>query len=277
MTTTTDKVRDTAERAHRSDGVERLARVGLAARTLVWFVLGGLVLRLALGQGGADQSADQSGALKSIAGTPLGGALMVALTLGFLVWALYRLLCDAVGHRDVSDTKKRWAHRGKAAVEGLIYLVATASAVRVLTGGRSDSEEQTNSVTAAVMGVTGGRTLVGLAGVGLVAVAAALAWRALHREHASKLEHFRVPRSLRRPAVTVGVVGLVGRSAVVALIGAFLVNAAVRFDPEQAKGLDASLRAVAEQPFGQALLALAAVGILGYALWSLIETLWRDL
>lgn len=276
MTDTTDKVRDTAERAHRSDAVERLARVGLAARTLVWFVLGGLVVRLGLGQGGGE-SADQSGALKSIAATPLGGALLVALVLGFLLWALYRLLCAAVGHRDVADAKKRWLHRGKAAAEGLIYLIATASAVQVLAGGRSDSEEQTNSVTAAVMGVTGGRTLIGLAGVAAIAVAAALAWRALQREHADKLEQFRVPDSLRRPAVTVGVVGLVGRSAVVALIGTFLVNAAVRFEPDEAKGLDASLRAVAEQPFGQALLGLAAVGILGYALWSLIETLWRDL
>ena len=276
MTQTADKVRETAERAHGSDGVERLARVGLAARTLVWFVLGGLVVRLALGQTGG-QSADQSGALKSIAGTPIGGLLLVSLALGFLVWALYRLLCAAVGHRDVADDKKRWAHRAKAAAEGVLYLIATASAVNVLVTGRGDSEEQADSVTAAVMGVTGGRTLIGLAGLALIVVAGVLAWRAVNREHSSKLEHFRVPRPLRRPAVTVGVVGLVGRSAVVALIGAFLVNAAARFDAEQAKGLDASLRAVAEQPFGRWLLALAAVGILGYALWSLIETLWRDL
>lgn len=273
--TTTDKVRNTAERAHRSDGVEWLARVGLAARTLVWFVLGGLVVKLALGQGGP--SADQSGALKSIADTPLGGVLLVALVLGFLVWALYRLLCAAVGHRDVADDKERWAHRGKAAAEGLLYLIATGTAVRVLTSGRSDSEEQTNSVTAAVMGVTGGRTLVGLAGVGIIVVAAALAWRAVKRKHSEKLEHFRVPASLRRPAVTIGVVGLIGRSAVAALIGAFLVSAAVQFDADEAKGLDASLRAVAEQPFGTALLWIAAGGILAYALWSLIETLWRDL
>ena len=276
MTQTTDKVRHSAERAHRSDAVERLARVGLAARTLVWFVLGGLVVRLALGQGGG-QSADQSGALRSLADTPLGGVLLVALTLGFLVWALYRLLCAAVGHRDVADTKKRWAHRGKAAAEGLIYLIATVSSLRVLTGGRSDSEQQADSVTAAVMGVTGGRTLVGLAGVAVIVLATALAWRAVHREHADKLEHFKVPGALRRPAITVGVVGLVGRSAVVALVGAFLVNAALRFDPQEAKGLDASLRTLAEQPYGRGLLGLAAVAILGYALWSLVETLWRDL
>jgi hypothetical protein len=127
------------------------------------------------------------------------------------------------------------------------------------------------------MGVTGGRTLIGLTGVVAIGVAGALAWRALQSKHEDKLESFRVPDGLRRPVIAVGVVGLIGRSAVVALVGAFLVNAAVRFDPQEAKGLDASLRTVAEQPYGQLLLGVAAVGVLGYALWSLVETVWRDL
>lgn len=271
---TTDEVRSTAERAQGSSTAEGLARVGLAARTLVWFVLGGLVVQLALGQQG--QQADQSGALKTLAATTFGGVLVAGLVLGFLVWGGYRLLCAAAGHRDERGAK-RWAQRGKATAEGLLYLLLAASSVRVLVDGRADSEQDADSVTAAVMGVSGGRTLVGLAGVGAIALALALAWRALHREHSDKLEHYRVPARLRRPAVTVGVVGLVGRSVVVGLVGGFLVNAAVRFDPEQAQGLDGALNVVAAQPFGSVLLGLVAVGILGYALWSLIETLWRDL
>lgn len=273
--TTPQQVRATAEQAEQSPVVERWARVGLAARTLVWAVLGVLVLRLALGDGGGEQ-ADQSGALKSLAATPFGGVLIGVLALGFGIWAGYRLLCAAVGHRDEQGAK-RHAQRAKAAGEALVYAFATVTALRVLTGGRADSEEQTDSVTAAVMSVTGGRTLIGLAGVAAVVVGAVLAWRALQRTHADKLEHYRVPPRLRRPAVTVGVVGLVGRAAVVALVGVFLVVAAVRFDPEEARGLDGALRALAEQPFGSVLLGLAAVGVLGYALWSLVETLWRDL
>lgn len=268
------EVRSTAERAERSPAVEGLARVGLAARTLVWFVLGGLVLQLVLG-GGRGQ-ADQSGAFEAVAGTAWGGLLLAVLALGLLVWALYRLLCAAVGSRDEQGAR-RWGARAKAGGEALLYLVATFSAVRVLVGGRSDSEEEADSLTAAVMGVTGGRTLVGLAGVTTVVVGALLAWRALQRKHADRLEHYRVPSRLRRPAVAVGVVGLVGRAAVVALIGVFLVSAAVRFDPEEAKGLDGALRTLAEQQYGPVLLALTALGILGYALWSLVETLWRDL
>ena len=271
---TTDEVRSTAERAQSSSTAEGLARVGLAARTLVWFVLGGLVLQLALGQQG--EQADQSGALKTLAATTFGGVLVAGLVVGFLIWGGYRLLCAAVGHRDERGAK-RWAQRGKAATEGLLYLLLAASSARVLFGGQADSEQDADSVTAAVMGVTGGRTLIGVAGAGAILLALALAWRAVHREHSDKLELSRVPDRLRRPAVTVGVFGLVGRSAVVGLVGGFLVNAAVRFDPEQAQGLDGALHVVAEQPFGSVLLGSAAVGVLGYALWSLIETLWRDL
>lgn len=273
--TTTGQVRDAAERAEGSGAVERLARVGLAARTVVWFMLGLLVVQLALGR--SSEQADQSGALKALADTPFGGVLLVVLLLGFLLWAGYCLLSAAVGHRDEGNDAKRWAHRGKSAVEGLVYLLAAVSTGRVLVSGRSDSEQQADSVTAAVMSVAGGRTLVGLAGAAAVCVAGVLAVQALQRKHSERLEHYRVPSSLRRPAVTVGVVGRVGRAAVVALVGAFLVSAAVQFDPQKAKGLDASLRAVAEQPFGRYLLGVAAVGILGYALWSLVETLWRDL
>lgn len=276
MPPSVDDVGSTARRAERSPWTERLARVGLAARTLVWFVLAGLVVQLALGLG-TTQSADQSGALKSIAGTAWGTVLLVALVLGFLLWAGYQLLAAAVGHRGDTDDKQRLGHRLKSLAEGLLYLLAALSAYRVLTGAGADSEQQTTSLTARVMGVTGGRTLVGLLGVAAVALAGVLAWRAVQRKHAKKLDGSRVPAQLRRPAVTVGVVGLLGRSAVVGLVGVFLVQAALAFDAAQAKGLDASLRTVAEQPFGQLLLGLAAVGILAYAVWSLVETLWRDL
>lgn len=275
VTATTAQVRDVAERVESSEAAEHLGRLGLAARTVVWFVLGVLVVQLALGR--ASGSTDQSGALKALAATPLGAVLLVVLALGFLVWAGHRFLCAAVGKRDKPSRLKRWLSRGKTAGEGVLYLVATATAVRVLFGVRVDSEEETDSATAAVMALPGGRTLVGVLGLAVVGIGLVLVVRALRRTHSDRLEHFRVPPRLRRPAVTVGVVGLIGRAAVVTLIGGFLVHAALQFDADEAQGLDGALRTVAEQPGGRMLLALTAVGVLAYALWSAIETVWRDL
>jgi hypothetical protein len=69
---------------------------------------------------------------------------------------------------------------------------------------------------------------------------------------------------------------LPGGSAVV-LVGAFLVRAAWQFEPDQAKGLDASLATVAAQPYGPFLLLAAALGLITYGLWSLVEAVYRRL
>jgi hypothetical protein len=61
------------------------------------------------------------------------------------------------------------------------------------------------------------------------------------------------------------------------VIGPFLERGAVLFDPNEAKGLDAALQTVAAQPYGKLLLGLAVLGILAYAAWSFVETLYKRL
>ena len=70
-----------ARQAHGSDTVERLARVGIAARGLVWLVVGLLGLAVVLG---GDEQTDKGGALREIADRPLGELLLLVLVVGFL-------------------------------------------------------------------------------------------------------------------------------------------------------------------------------------------------
>jgi hypothetical protein len=74
----------------------------------------------------------------------------------------------------------------------------------------------------------------------------------------------------------VGLAGLTGRGLVYALIGGFLIEAAATFDPHEAKGLDASLKTLARQPFGSLLLWLAVAALLAFAVWSLFEARYRE-
>jgi hypothetical protein len=111
----------------------------------------------------------------------------------------------------------------------------------------------------------------------VIGVGVAMAVKGLKHDHADDLVTGRMPAGLRRPAVKIGVVGLLGRGAVFGLVGLFLVRAAVLFDPSEAKGLDAALQTVAARPYGTVLLALAVLGILAYAVWSAVETLYKRL
>ena len=59
--------------------------------------------------------------------------------------------------------------------------------------------------------------------------------------------------------------------------GIFLVVAAVDAKPQQAKGIDSSLRVLASTPLGPWLLVLVAIGLIMFGLFSLCQAKWQRL
>lgn len=256
-----DGAEQTARDVQQSGAVDGLARVGLASRGLVWLVIG--LLGVSVLRGGKART-DQAGALRAIADRPLGEVLLVVLVVGFLGYALWQALNAAVGREKL---KKRLESGAKS----LLYVSLAFTVVRFLAAEQQSSEDATPSLTARLMQQPGGRVAVGLVGLVVVGLGGYLVLRALKGTHAKKIESWKVPDGRARLAVRVGTVGLTGRGLVLALVGAFLISAAAQADPQEAKGLDAALQALTEQPFGKVLLGLAVVGLLAYAAWSFVE------
>jgi type IV secretory pathway VirB2 component (pilin) len=83
-------------------------------------------------------------------------------------------------------------------------------------------------------------------------------------------------RPRTRQAITwLGRVGGIARGIVFATAGVFLVIAAVRAQPQQAKGLDSALRALAATPLGPWLLLVVAIGLIMFGAYSCGEARWR--
>lgn len=266
------EAKEAAREAEDSTTVAWLARLGLVSRGLIWFVIGALAASVAFG---ANDRVDKNGALHAIAAKPLGELLLVVLAIGFLGYAAWRLLEGAVGHRDQEAGPKRWTKRGSSLFRGGIYLFLAGSTAKfVVTGGGDD---KTQPLTARVMGHTGGRPLVFLVGAGIVLGGLAMVVRAFRQKFEDNLNMGAMPGRLRSATSVVGTGGLASRGLVFVLIGAFLVKAAVEFDPSNAKGLDASLKTLASQPFGRLVLFAGAVGLLAFALWSWIEARYRTI
>lgn len=265
-------VKQLARKVESHDVVERFAKAGLGSRALVWLLIGALAASVGLGiDSGADT--DQSGALRTLADTPGGLGLLLLVAAGFLAYSAYRVLTAAVGYRQETG-RKRLGLRLKSGVEALLFGTLAVTTLRTAFGTSASSEEETRSAAGTVMDLPGGRTAVGLVGAGLVVLAVVLFVRALKQHHAEHLDT--APVRARTALLRLGVAGLGGRSLALALVGGFLVLAALRFDPDEAKGLDAALETLAQQPFGSGLLLVAAASFLCYGLWSLAEMLWRD-
>lgn len=254
----------------RTDAIERLARFGFAARGVLWMVVGGLAIAVVLG---ADERTDKEGALRAIAAQPGGEVAIIVLITAFLGYASWRGVMAAGGHRH-EEGGKRTRKRMMSAARCAFYLLLAGSGVRFLVSGpRSD---ETPTWTARVMELPAGSQLVTLAGAVAVGVGMWMGVRAARYKHEKHIDPLRVPPRWKGTVGWIGTAGLTGRGVVIALIGGFLAYAGWQHDPQDARGLDAALKELAQVPLGRGLVALAAVGMLAYAAWSLCEAAFRD-
>src|SRR3954466_6068656 len=146
-----------AGRAGNSDALEPLARVGLTAYGIVHLLVAWLALQLAWGGGGG--SADQSGAMATLASTSLGKPLLWVLAVGLLalaVWQLAEVLRHVPGLRGSGETKKQ-AITGtvKCVSKAVVYVFLAVTAIRFATGGGKSSSGQQQQAVAGVFGWPG--------------------------------------------------------------------------------------------------------------------------
>lgn len=249
-------VRSAAAEAGNHPVVEKGARLGYAATGVLHLLVGWLALRLAWSDSAT--SADQTGALRSLAGSTGGSVVLWGLVVGFGILALW-LLTEAAVVRDTGD-------RLKSLGKGVTYLVLTGLTVGVLRGSGGGGGGEPSSLTAQVLQLPLGRVLVGAAGLGIVAAGVyhvVKGWRATFLED--------LQGHPGRWAERAGRLGYVAKGVALGLVGAFVVVAAATSDPERAKGLDAALRSLLELPFGAVLLTLVALGFVAYGLYSFVR------
>ena len=228
--------------------IEHGARLGYAASAVLHALLAWLALQLALGR---PTEADQTGALRQLAGTGVGSVLLWVLLVGFALLGLWQVT------EAVATSGRR---RVRPAAKAVVYLALAVTTWQVLRGGGGGDDQ----MPARLLAAPGGTTLV--AGVGLVVVGVGV-------YHVAKGWRAAFLRDLRenpdRWVVRAGRVGYISKGVALGVVGALLVAAAVTHDPQRDQGLDAALQALLGLPAGTVLVILVAVGLLCFAVYSL--------
>lgn len=251
---------------------ERLTRLGLGARGVLYIVIAVLALRVAFGH--YQDQASQNGALQEIASKPGGQILVWIIAVGLIGYALWRLATAAFG-AGVDPVATDAKQRIKALAEGIGYGVIASLAIKVATGSSSSSSGGGQQKTAMVLSWPGGQFLVGLVGVIAIAVGAFFIYDGIKADFTKELTFGGQSASTRKAVVTLGRVGRIAHGVVFGIIGVLIVVAAVQYDAAKAKGVDGALKALVSQPYGQVLLSIVALGLLAYGLYGLAEAKFR--
>lgn len=250
-----------------------LARLGFAARGLVYVLMGWFAIAAARS---GRAPGDNRSALGSLSDSAAGQALLAVIALGLLGYAIWRFSEAWFDPQQHGSDAKGIAKRAGSAVSGLVHVGLALFAARLAMewGGGASGDTQADRGSARLMALPGGVWLVGAAGLVLL-IAAASNFAESYR--AKFARHLRSDLPARQTVVNAGRLGYAARGVVFGLVGWFALQAAVNENPEAAGGTGQALRTLQDQPYGPLLLGVVAAGLLLFGLFGIVQARYRQL
>jgi hypothetical protein len=255
---------------------EPMARAGLAAKGVLYIILGLLALQFALGKTSGDD-VSQAGAFERVAEEPWGKFLLVALVVGLVCLTLWHVIEAFTGDPiEGSETSDKLKYAAKAVVYGAISFIAIKVTVDAWNGGgttgQASDNQQSQDAAKTLFDLPGGTALVVLAGLVFIGIAIyQFVHYVLDTEQMQRIEAGHASGALR----TIGRIGYAARAIVLAIIGVFFLVAAVQHDPAQSKGMSGAVQSLADESWGRILLWVIAVGFVLFGVFCLAESRLR--
>jgi Domain of Unknown Function (DUF1206) len=261
-------------RAESSPWVETLERFGYLVRGAIYFIIGALAVQLALGAGG--QATDYTGAIEMIRAQPLGRALLTLVAIGltgYSLWGFSRAFLDPL--RRGSDVKGL-VERAGFLVSGISYgalVIPTAEFELNRPAGPTTGNPAV--LSAQLAGHPFGRWLVAAFGLLWLAAATGQFYTAYTQHFVRDLDRGKLTREEYGWARRIGSFGYAARGVVFGLIGWFVLESGLTADPGKAVGFDGALLKLTQAPYGTALLAVVALGLVAFGFYSALCAKWN--
>ena len=254
--------------------IARLARLGFAAKALLYITIGALATTAAVGLGGT-AAPGKHDAMFTLLKAPLGRVLLGAMAVGLFGYAAWRLI-EAVTNPEREHGLKGAAGRIKSAVTGAIHFMIGVTAVKLAMGGFAIGSEgkEARHWTARALNTPGGKYALWALAIGLILYGLYELSCAVRAKLSKKLELGRLQPNTANLVVALSRFGIAARGAVFIAMGAILVRAVRQGDPKEAGGLQASLRELVTE-IGRVPYAFVAAGLIAYGIYQLINAKYR--
>lgn len=249
-----------------SEKFSRLARLGFAARGIVYLLIGYLFLT------GEPQRAGDGGPESAFAwlhDAPGGTVLLYATALGLAGYALFRLSSALLNIENQGNDMKGAVRRIGHGASGVFHLVLAWSAVQFAGSGRASSGTGSQEAAGTLLSVSFGAIILGLIGLAFLVAAAEqvrTAWHATFlREVSRDAPPFLAP---------LGRAGYSARAVIFVLIAWSLMKAAWSESSSEVMTLGEAIASLSDEG---PIFKLIAVGVLLFGVFSLLLARYRVL
>ena len=258
---------DAVEEASNHKALDVLARTGFAVMALLHVIIGAIAIAVAFGQPG---EAEPTGAIEQLAANAWGPAVMWACVLACLGLGLWQASEATLRARRL-PRKERVSKLISSGFLAIAYSSVGFSFAGFAVGLRGDSSDSTRDFSASLMATPLGLwTLVAL-GLTIVGIGIYFVVKGVRRGFKEELYYFD-GRRRGRLIDGLGIGGHIAKGVALVLTGLLFVIAAAKHNPDEYTGLDGSLKALQDHPFGPYLLVAIGAGFIAYGIFALVRS-----
>ncbi len=249
--------------------IAAIARTGYVAKGVVYFLVGLLTMQTAIGMGGEAPGTTQ--ALQEIIYRPFGSVLLIAIIIGLLAHAIWRIVQAIFDPENRDDTLFVKLFRVVDFSIGCLYISLSYAAWQILRGLQAQSSDESTEVwIGRILELPFGKWLVILIAVSVLVGGFYQFYSAVVASFDYSFDSKNMSNPEKILLRWLGRIGIFSWGIVYCMVAYLLYRAASTFDAEEAGGLAEALNALRDQPFGIWILGITAGGLIIYGLYLLV-------
>lgn len=250
-------------------GLRTMARLGFAAKGIVYALMGLLALLAATGQQ-EGQTADKKQAVQTLQSLPGGPVLLGLIALGLLAYIAWRVVQAVRDTEDKGTDTAGIARRVGYAASGLVYASLAWYAAQLALSGSADSgSDAKQTLTARVLAWPAGEWLIMLVGVATIAIGLYQLYQAYSGRFHKYVQGSDIPAGQQNTVYRLGQVGYTARGLVLGIIGYFFIQAGQQSRAAAVGSTGEAFDFLATM--GPVVLGIVALGLMAYGLYMLVQ------
>ncbi|UFH57797.1 DUF1206 domain-containing protein [Spirosoma sp. KNUC1025] len=254
--------------------VKRFAQLGLAAKGVVYCLVGILAFMAAFEIGGSsERNLNKQGVFRFILAQPFGQILLALVAAGLVCYALWRLTQAFLDNEHKGTDAKGIGRRLVYGFSGLVYGFLAYGSFRMILGsqGNQGRENSRQTLVRELLQKPFGQWLVGLIGLCIIGIGLYQIYRALLGKYLKNVQTSSIKTELKKMIIRSGKIGYIARGIVWGLIGYLFIKAALEANASKAGGSSSAFVFLEKASYGSYLLGAVALGLFCYGLFMFVR------